>query len=499
MILLRDFQNGKFFLCQALLSPACVLLAFSLLLISGADARPRSWAAEFTTPAGLRARVNFWRDIFTKYGKNQSVIHHRDYPQVVFDTADFSRQAAVLNPVALDSLKRREVKSRIAAVNASLTRLGQGKVPENALERQIVEEMAFIPGGAAKYRKAVKDDLVRSQTGIKEKFADAISRSGRYLPIIEEIFIQKYSLPIQLTRLPFVESSFDYQAYSSVGAAGIWQFMPRTARLYMTVNSLIDERRDPIKSTEAAAQYLLSAHAKIGTWPLALTSYNHGVGGVLKKMKQFGTSDIVSMIETHGERPFGFASSNFYPSFLAALEVYNERHIHFPNLRMEPALDITQYRLPYSVSVSHVVKQLGIDESELRSVNYAISDQIWRGRAKIPSGYVLKIPSNYAPRLAQLGGPEVVIQAAAPPASSIYGGATYKVRKGDTLSGVAKKFSLSTTELKQLNNLSGDVLGIGQVLVVKRRETGRETEVGVTASESSERREEKTYTVQKGD
>lgn len=82
---------------------------------------------------------------------------------------------------------------------------------------------------------------------------------------------------------PFIESSFDYSAHSSVGAAGIWQFMPRTARVYkMAVGRYVDERRDPIKATRAAAKYLKTAYDALGSWPLAIVSYNHGVGGVRK-------------------------------------------------------------------------------------------------------------------------------------------------------------------------------------------------------------------------
>jgi membrane-bound lytic murein transglycosylase D len=94
--------------------------------------------------------------------------------------------------------------------------------------------MTYVPGGRQKYQRTLNEDLIRSQTGIREKCREALRRSGRYIHAMERIFVQEYGLPVELTRIPFIESSFDYEAYSSVGAAGIWQFMRSTARLYMT-------------------------------------------------------------------------------------------------------------------------------------------------------------------------------------------------------------------------------------------------------------------------
>jgi len=458
----------------------------------------------FEVPLRLQPRVNFWIDIFTRYGKNHAVVHHRDYPQVVFGVFDFSAAAQELNPVALDKFRKGELKKFTAALTRDLEYLATGAAPQNEQQRRLVEKMRAVPGTARKYRDTVSDDLIRSQTGIREKYIEAIARSGRYLPIIERIFVRDYGLPIELTRLPFVESSFDYKAYSSVGAAGIWQFMPRTARLYMTVNNVVDERRDPVVAGEAAAKYLQAAFRRLGTWPLAVTSYNHGVGGVAKAVKRVGTTNIASIIEFSGDRPFGFASNNFFPSLLAAIHVYENYRTYFPGLEIEPPLAFESVRLSQSVSVNHVVRQLGISVEELQRFNYALSDRVWSGRQPIPRGYTLKVPPNYAARLANLRVPEARPAPTAPPASSVYGGMVYRVRKGDTLSSIAKRYGVSVAALMEMNGLSSPKVKANQTLVVKQREAGQQIQVNRGESRSTSAQEParaavRRYRVKKGD
>lgn len=458
----------------------------------------------FEVPLRLQPRVNFWVDIFTRYGKNHAVVHHRDYPQVTFGVFDFSAAAQELNPIALEKFRKSELNKFTAALTRDLEHLATGAAPQNEQQRRLVEKMRVVPGTARKYRDAVRDDLIRSQTGIREKYIDAIARSGRYLPIIERIFFQEYGLPIELTRLPFVESSFDYKAYSSVGAAGIWQFMPRTARLFMTVNNVIDERRDPVVASEAAAKYLQGAYRRLGTWPLAVTSYNHGVGGVAKAVKRVGTTNIASIIEYSGDRPFGFASNNFFPSLLAALHVYENYRTYFPGLAIEPPLVFDSVRLNQSVSIGHVVRQLGIASEELQRLNYALSERVWSGRQSLPRGYTLKVPREYSARLANLRVPESRSVPSAPPASSVYGGMVYRVRKGDTLSGIAKRHGVSVAALMEMNGLASPKVKVNQTLIVKQREAGQPIKVapvagGQTVGAAPQRTTVRRYRVKKGD
>jgi membrane-bound lytic murein transglycosylase D len=312
---------------------------------------------------------------------------------------------------------------------------------------------------------------------------------------MQDVFRER-NLPVELTNMPFIESSFDYKAYSSVGAAGLWQFMRRTGLQYLRINSLIDERRDPVEATKAAARYLSEAYAKLGNWPLAITSYNHGVYGVARKVREAGTSNLVDLIEDPQKRWFGFASTNFYPEFLAAIEVYDEYSRYFPGLEVEPPLELTEVKISSPTSVGYISKKLGVDVETLRAVNYAVSERVWSGRSSLPPGYALKVPSKYRTAAAALRVPEQKIPSAVKAASAVYGGAAYRVRKGDTLGGIAKRHRVTVSSLKELNNLKSDRLVVGQSLIISQRQ---ESGVEEAPSKQPEIRKRRTYKVKRGD
>jgi membrane-bound lytic murein transglycosylase D len=429
---------------------------------------------EFQVPEKLRARVNFWKDIFTKYGRGSFVVHHRHYPQIVFMVVDLTNELETLDRISFDNIKRSSEKKYVEEVRRAIELLARGEQPTTYLQKFISRRMEFLGPGSNKYKDILDNDLIRTQTGIKEKFAESIQRSGRYLPLIENIFIKDYNMPVELTRLPFIESSFDYTAYSSVGAAGIWQFMPRTGRLYMTVGKSVDERRDPLESSRAAARYLREAYNRLNSWPLAITSYNHGVAGVANKVSRAGTSDISALIEGGGERVFGFASSNFYPEFLAALEIYDNYRAYFPGLRIEQPIRAREVLVQKPIFAHEIAQQLKINMADLKEVNYALMPNIWSGRAKIPSGYRLKVPDSRELHLSY-SNTEPLIAKPSTSSSSVYGGNTYKVRKGDTLVAIAKRFGISVGQLKAINNIGSSSIKVGQNLVVGEKSVVKKT------------------------
>jgi membrane-bound lytic murein transglycosylase D len=443
--------------------------------------------SQFAASPELRPRINFWIDVFTRYGKDEVVFHHRDYPGVTFGSLSFVAESGHLSPRKLENLKKSQKLAYEKRVMGAFQNLARGLAPKSSLEESIVSQMRFIPGGVKKYQRVVREKLVRSQTGIKERFADAIHRSGRYMPMLEGIFAE-FDLPKELTRLPFVESSFDYKAYSSVGAAGIWQFMPRTGKIFgLRISSALDERRDPVEAGRAAAKYLKQAYSELGTWPLALTSYNHGVGGVKRAVRKMGTSDINRIIEHHGDRAFGFASNNFYPEFLAALEVYNNHTKYFPGLDIERPLNFDVIRLNNTYYISYLAKNLGVSIEDLRPLNYAISDATWKGRYPIPRGYNLKVPKGYGSRGSKLRAPEPIVTKKSLPQPRVSFTSKnvpkantvnrpqqkvlpkyYRVRKGDTLWSISKRYGVSVNQIKALSGLRHNSIKVGQTLRLSR-------------------------------
>src|SRR5205823_3111101 len=140
-------------------------------------------------------------------------------------------------------------------------------------------------------------DNVHTQVGIKERFRQGIIRSGRYAEVFQEIF-EKQGVPAEIALLPLVESSFENRARSNAGAAGIWQFTRGTGRLYLNVNRKLDERLDPARATRAAARLLHDNYNALGSWPLAITAYNHGRAGMLRAQSEAGP-EIANIIEQY--------------------------------------------------------------------------------------------------------------------------------------------------------------------------------------------------------
>ena len=139
-------------------------------------------------------------------------------------------------------------------------------------------------------------------------------------------------LPPEIAALPHVESSFQPTAMSKAGAAGMWQFIRSTGRRYLRIDGAVDERLDPYRSTEAAAQLLSYNYRLLGSWPLAITAYNHGAEGMRRARDQLGTDDIVRIVRQYQSPTFGFASRNYYCSFLAAMRLDRDPEKYFGNV-----------------------------------------------------------------------------------------------------------------------------------------------------------------------
>src|SRR5690606_2556111 len=210
---------------------------------------------------------------------------------------------------------------------------------------------------------------------------------------IAETFANR-GLPPELAVLPHVESSFNPSAYSKVGAAGLWQFMRSTGRRYLRIDSEVDDRLDPFRSTEAAAQLLEYNYRVLGTWPLALTAYNHGAAGMRRAKQATGTDDIEKIVRTYRSRTFGFASRNFYVSFLAALEIDRNPEKYFGKIEPLPEVKFQEVALPAYVPVASLVRALGIDQATLREFNPALRPIVWSGQRHVPKGYHLRLPAG---------------------------------------------------------------------------------------------------------
>nr|WP_301288387.1 LysM peptidoglycan-binding domain-containing protein [Natronospira proteinivora] len=262
--------------------------------------------------------------------------------------------------------------------------------------------------------------------------------------------MREHGVPEGMVALPHVESSFTPYARSRVGASGMWQFTQGTGQRFMQVDHVVDERLDPWLSSVAAAQLLRHNYETTGSWPLALTAYNHGAAGVRRAVSVMGSDDIVTLNRQYEGRRFGFASRNFYPSFLAALDLHAEPHRYFNDLNIRSAEAPNSVKMEAYLPLSAVVEALDLAEETLRRLNPALRDPVWDGRKHIPRGYVLRLPQDHS----GINGSELL---AAVPEDQHFARQEpdryHVLRRGETLSHVADRYGVGLSELVSANNL----------------------------------------------
>src|SRR5690606_19937469 len=208
------------------------------------------------------------------------------------------------------------------------------------------------------------------------------------------------------------------------------QFMRSTGRRFLRIDSVVDERLDPYRSTEAAARFLEQNYIVLGSWPLALTAYNHGPGGMRRAKEQLGTSDITTILRNYSSRSFGFASRNFYVAFLAALEIDSDPEKLFGPIKRDPPDTSRVMKMTSFVPSSSVAAVLGLEREELRRLNPSLLPSVWNGARYIPRGFELRVPANIdlSAALAKIERFQVDTQLV---------DRQHRVRRGETLSGIA--------------------------------------------------------------
>lgn len=349
---------------------------------------------DFHIPEGLKDRVGFWFDVYTKYDNNNRIIHHSLYPWIVFKVVDVTEIINAEEPRVrwLRNVKADKfVASEMAAFRKALNHLSRGKAVDTTNEYHVAVEksLSLLPGTLKENaRKALRE--VRVQTGQRNFFAEGLEVSPLYLKGMEEIF-RNNKMPVELTRLPFVESSFNKHAKSKVGASGLWQFMDSTGRKFMIVQEHIDERTSPFKATEAAARLLKENHMILKrSWPLALTAWNHGPSGLRRAMKKAGSHDLTDIISKGRSANFDFASSNFYSEFLAALFAERYHDEMFENLNYEKELDLHTVKLARSVGAKELLRLSGLTKADFLLFNPDLKRAVDRN-ASVPRGFTLML------------------------------------------------------------------------------------------------------------
>src|SRR5882757_651578 len=458
----RAYQRPAF---QWLLSAALVWLAVA-----------RVWAADSGTvmprPPGLERDVQFWIRVYSEVDTNGGFLHDQYNLGVVYETLRFTSNTSPRE-------RERTVDQARSRYAAALRRIAAAKDGPLSDDDQRIKDMWGSEGTPSRLLEAIDD--IRFQLGQADRFREGLIRSGAWETHIAET-LANLGLPAELAALPHVESSFNPAAYSKVGAAGLWQFMRSTGRRYMRIDSAVDDRLDPFRATEAAAQLLAYNYRLLGTWPLALTAYNHGAEGMRRAKESLGTDDIVKILRGYHGKTFGFASRNFYVSFLAALEIDRNPEKYFPGVERGTELRFQEIIVPGFVQMSSLSRALKIDQQRLRELNPALLRSVWDGQRHVPKAYHLRLPidgQNWTnDMLAARLSPNEFFAGQPEPRR-------YRVRRGDTVASVADQYGVTPEALARLNRIrTSGRLKVGRTLNLPESTAGTASVIAVAGSPS---------------
>jgi len=272
----------------------------------------------------------------------------------------------------------------------------------------------------------------------RERFATWIWRSGAYRPLMERILVEE-GVPKELIAMVFVESGFSLVAKSKASAVGPWQFIRDTGRRYnLTINNHRDERRDFVLATHAAARYLHDLYDYFGDWNLAMAAYNCGEGRVFRQISRQGTNDFWAL-------DLPRETEDYVPEIHAALKILADPEAYGFSTEIDQPLDFVEHPLPGPIRVADLAQHCALSVDAVKALNPS-----WL-RAVTPADgkpVTARIPRAISPTISLASLP------LAPASETVARGGTHKVRKGETLSGIARKNGVSLTALARENGLT---------------------------------------------
>lgn len=403
----------------------------------------------FPRPVSLETAVNFWIRVYTEVDTSSGFLHDSENLSIIYARLDQDRRA---------------IEARRKSVEQDLIVLASGKRTDLTSSQERI--LALWPANVSNQRLREAADHVRWQLGQSDAFLAGLERSGAYREHIRDV-IRNKNLPPELAVLPHVESSFNPGAYSSAAAAGMWQFTRVTGQRFMRIDHIVDERMDPYIAADAAMSLLEYNYRALGAWPLALTAYNHGAGGISRAVRDTGTTAIDVIVADYKGPRFGFASRNFYAQFLAVNDVEQNAERYFGQINFARPPDYVEVRTDAFIDAKVFADSIGISLDRLRRDNPALRTVIWDGVKRIPRGFRLKLPATQFSSDSQLLGridQDFKYPVQTPDIS-------YEVERGDSLSVIAERFNTTVGQLVSLNQLrSRNSIQIGQRLLLPQSE-----------------------------
>lgn len=419
----------------------------------------------------LKPKIEFWVKVFHDYTQNQAIFHDAEAPEVIYSviTSDTYCSQRKSGPIEQERVRIRGLLKSIQEKQS------QGVSTFTSEEQPLVT--AIKASKSFELDKA--SERIRCQNGIREQFEKALSRYRYYKDDVVQI-LKDSSLPEDIQYLPFVESSYNPMAYSKVGAAGLWQIMPQTARvLGLKINASIDERLDPVMATKAAARYFENSYqtmlqtspgsggndraAFLG--PFVITSYNYGIAGMKKALEAHG-SNFMDVLNNYKGKSFRVAVKNFYASFIAAKHlVKNESH-YFQKIEPYQFPQYNVLNVPKNISAMKFAQSFNIPIDSLRELNPVLTKRVWSGVHPIPQNFQLKIPHHHSADslskdIAAMSSDDIEVKIK-----------NYQVQRGDFPCTIARTFEVPCGELMAANGLTGrGMIRVGQILSIPTKET----------------------------
>jgi peptidoglycan lytic transglycosylase D len=394
----------------------------------------------FPVYPSIEPNVEFWTQVYTTYSTKQGVLHDSENLHIIYEVIELPEPGG--SGTRANNKKR--IKNAKSKYKRMLEKLARNPSASDSQAKRIAAMFGKNANPTA-FRKARYN--IRCQIGQKDRFREGVIRSGAFIKQIRDVF-RSYGLPEDLIYLPHVESSFNLKAYSKFGAAGIWQFVRDAGKRFMAVGYALDERWDPIRSSESAAQLLKHSYEKFASWPLAITAYNHGIAGVLKA--KWAKGGYESIFNDYKGRRFRFASRNFYSEFLAARKVAKNYEQYFGELELDKPAESREIVLAGYASVKDLSRYFEVDIATIRRLNPSLRPPVFRMQKYIPKGYALRLPAHAV---------QCSIGASAELPREIYkshqkSSTFYRVKSGDTVTKIAKAHGLKVSDIILANNLN---------------------------------------------
>ena len=379
----------------------------------------------------------------------------------------------------------------------------QSNVSDEVYIERIRQMNSFI---TLPYNDIVKNYIILYSEKMSTKMSEILGLSKYYMPIFEEI-LNRYDMPEELKAMAVIESALNPRAVSRAGAKGMWQFMYATAKMYdLHIDSFVDERLDPVKSAEAAAQYLKDSYEIFGDWNLAIASYNCGAGNVNRAIRRSGGKRAFWDIYPYLPRE----TRGYVPAFVGALYAMNYYKEHgIKPAAIEMPAHVDTFKINKMLHLRQVSDLTGAPLDELKNLNPQYSHEIIPGNDR---EYILRLPYNYSN--AFIDHEDSLYRHKADEyfnpvtLKKIKDGAdgervVYTVKSGDYLGRIASRHRCTVAQIKRWNNLSSNNIRVGQRLVIYRGgnapTSASSSSTSSTTTKAAAPANATTYTVKSGD